>query len=55
MTSNYKQVEKELTTIINSNIKTTNEAKLKFNIYYKSQKNKNLFIRTQTNLISHST
>ena len=30
MTSNYKQVEKELTIIINSNIKTTNEAKLKF-------------------------
>ena len=29
MTSNYKQVEKELTTIINSSIETTNEAKLK--------------------------
>ena len=38
MTSNYKQVEKELTTIINSSIETANEAKLKFNIYYKSRK-----------------
>ena len=27
MTSNYRQVEKELTTIINSNIEKTNEAK----------------------------
>ena len=46
MTSNYKQVEKELATIINSNIETTNEAKLKLNIYYKlSRKVKNLFIR----------
>ena len=45
MTRNYKQVEKELTTIINSNIETTNEAKLKINIYYKSRKIKNLFIR----------
>ena len=49
MTSNYKQVEKELTTIINSNIETTNEAKLKFNIYYKSRKVKNLFIRNNPN------
>ena len=49
MTSNYKQVEKELTTIINSNIETTNEAKPKFNIYYKSRKVKNLFIRNNPN------
>ena len=49
MTSNYKQVEKELTTIINSNIETTNEAQLKFNIYYKSRKVKNLFIRNNPN------
>ena len=49
MTSNYKQAEKELTTIINSNIETTNEAKLKFNIYYKSRKVKNLFIRNNPN------
>ena len=49
MTSNYKQVEKELTTIINSNIVTTNEAKLKFNIYYISRKVKNLFIRNNPN------
>ena len=49
MTSNYKQAEKELTTIINSNIETTNEAKLKFIIYYKSRKVKNLFIRYNLN------
>ena len=49
MTSNYKQVEKELTTIVNSSIETTNEAKLKLNIYYKSRKVKHLFIRNNSN------
>ena len=51
MTSNYKQVEKELTTIINSNIETKQpmKQKLKFIIYYKSRKVKNLFIRNNPN------
>ena len=49
MTSNYKQVEKELTMINNSSIETTNEAKLKLNICYKSRKVKNLFIRNNSN------
>ena len=49
ITSNYRQVEKELTAIINSSIETTNEAKLKLNIYYKSRKVKNLFIRNNSN------
>ena len=49
MTSNYKQVEKELTTVINNNIETINETKLKFNIYYKSRKIKILFIINNPN------
>ena len=35
--------------MINSNTETTNEAKLKFNIYYKSQKVKYLFVRNNPN------
>ena len=53
MTSNYRQVEKELTTIFNSNNETTNEAKLKFHIYYKSRKANNLFIRNNPNRPDH--
>ena len=49
MTSNYRQVEKELITMINSNTETTNEAKLKFKIYYKSRKVRNLFIKNNPN------
>ena len=56
-TSNYKQVEKELTTIIKSSIETTNEAKLKYeHLLQKLGKLKTYSSEiTQTKPIIHST
>jgi len=49
MTNNYKQVEREITNIVKTNIVTTNNRKLQFNNYYKNKKLKSLFIRNKCN------
>ena len=53
MTSNYQQYEKNLRNIIFSNVKPAPDRKLLLQIFYKSRKLKNLFVKNNVNKPEH--